>query len=235
MIRRTLITKIILICSLLFYNCNYCSMNLYSNITNADKLKNCNSYFSPSKNDVLDVDESQLIDEIPNANIKLYFVEKDENYALYKEFILQINGVKGFFRWENATNPTYAPELLLSDLDKDGKDELIIILTKGYGTSLRDQEVHVIKLERFFYEILVENPNIILHKNVEIKEDSEDFEILLNNKKILYSKNEVLIFLTSPSISSALYSKAITGSRLLSFSIFDTSFINSSSGDKCAS
>lgn len=165
MVERIIIPKIVLMCSLLFYIYNYGGMSLYSNIIHTDDLKSCNSYLLSSKDDKYDVDESKVIAEIPSSKIKLYYVKKDDDFNMYRGFVLQINDVKRYFKWECVDNPTYAPKLILSDLDKDGKDELIILLNKGCGTGLNEGEIHVIKQdvrkqEPFFYEILVENPLI---------------------------------------------------------------------------
>lgn len=107
-------------------------------------------------------------------------------------FILQINDRKKFFSWESVTNPSYAPRLILSDLDKDGKEELIIQLCKGYGTGIFDGEVHVIR-QTYFDEILVENPSIILYKEkITLREFPEHFEVVLNDKKITLNKKGTL-------------------------------------------
>jgi uncharacterized protein (UPF0248 family) len=138
--------------------------------------------------DIYNVDEKRLIYEIPDSKIKLYYIEHDEGKGMYRGFLLQINDVKRYFRWENVDNPSRKPQLILSDLDKDGKNELVVILNKGYGTGVQDEEVHVIKQELFFYEILVENPLIPLHKNVHIEKSPEKVIIKLNNKKTVLNK-----------------------------------------------
>lgn len=48
---------------------------------------------------------------------------------------------------------------------------------------MQAEEVHVIKLDLFFYKILVENPLIPMHKNVHIEKNAEQITISLNNKK----------------------------------------------------
>jgi hypothetical protein len=68
--------------------------------------------------------------------------------------------------WMNATNPTYAPQIYYEDINKDEKKELIIILTKGYGTGVLDQEVNVFHIEyNRFGEVLVDNPLAVVLKN----------------------------------------------------------------------
>jgi len=113
---------------------------------------------------------------------------------MYIGFILQIKNGKKYFVWENVSNTvSYSPELSLADLDKDGKEELIIQLCKGYGTGVFNGEVHVIRQESFD-EVLVENPIIIFHKNkITLREFPEHFEVTLKHKKITINKKGRLI------------------------------------------
>lgn len=137
---------------------------------------------------IYNVNEKRLVAEIPNSNIKLYYIKLDKDFGNYIGFILQINDRKKYYGWENVTNPAHAPKLTLADLDKDGRKELIIQLCEGYGTGVYDEEVHIIR-QQSFDEILVENPYIILHKNdIRLKEFPEHFEVLLKDKKITMNK-----------------------------------------------
>ena len=170
-----------LVFSLIFSIFTGVNVRAYNNPT-----QNCDSDFWDN---IYNVDEKKLVAEIPSSNIKLYYVKDDKDFGMYEGFILRINGRKKYFRWENVNNnPTYAPQLTLADLDKDGKEELIVQLCKGYGTGVYDGEVHVIRQE-FFDEVLVENPIIILHKNeITLREFPEHFEVTLNHKKITINK-----------------------------------------------
>ena len=151
-----------------------------------DSTQNCNSDFWDN---IDNVDEKKLVAEIPSSNIKFYYVKDDKDFGMYEGFILQINGEKKYFRWKNVNNnTTYAPQLILADLDKDGKEEIIVQLCKGYGTGVYDGEVHVIR-QKSFDEVLVENPIIILHKNkIKLREFPEHFEVTLKHKKITTNK-----------------------------------------------
>lgn len=46
----------------------------------------------------------------------------------------------------------------------------------------------MIKQELFFYEILIENSLIPLHKNVHIEKSNEQIKIILNNKETVLNK-----------------------------------------------
>lgn len=65
-------------------------------------------------------------------------------WSLYRDFKIVFKG-ETYFRpfWMNDTNPTYVPQIYYEDINKDEKKELIIILKKGDGTGVLDEEVYV--------------------------------------------------------------------------------------------
>ena len=74
--------------------------------------------------------------------------------------------------WISEINPTYAPKIIYKDINKDQEKELIIILTKGYGTGVLWQDVYVFdtmdhRLD--VNEVIVNNPLAIIHKKVKTK------------------------------------------------------------------
>lgn len=178
--KKILVLKTTFVVMILFSLCSSIRAAAYSNLTQ--------NYEINTFDGIHDVDEKKLVSDIPNTDIKLYYVEHNESKGMYNGFVLQINGVKTYFRWENVDNPSRKPKLVLSDLDKDGRNELVVVLNKGYGTGVQDEEVHVIKLEPFFYEVLVENPLIALHKKVHIEKSPDQIMISLNNKKTVLNK-----------------------------------------------
>jgi uncharacterized protein (UPF0248 family) len=177
--RKVVAFKTAFVFSLLFSLHSNINVRAYSNLIQNYDIKILDS--------VYDVDEKKLVAEIPSSNIKLYFVKDDKDFGMFRGFILQINDVKKYFNWENV-NRNRKPQLILSDLDKDDKDDLIVILNKGYGTGVQDEEVHVIKQELFFYEILVEEPLIPMYKKIKIEKTKEQITIILNNKKTVLNK-----------------------------------------------
>lgn len=60
------------------------------------------------------------------------------------------------FDWATVANPTYSPRLYAVDLNADANDEIIVILTKGTGTGVHEEEIHV--LDSMLHEIFVEDP-----------------------------------------------------------------------------
>lgn len=119
-----------------------------------------------------------LIAETPEPNIKLYSKKEDYQYGMYKDFILEVDKIENFFNWKNVTNPTYFPQLILSDLTGDGEKELIVILTHDYGTGVLKEEVHIITPSDLT-EIAVDNPLDIIEKEVETKIIEGEKEVLI--------------------------------------------------------
>jgi hypothetical protein len=177
--KKILVFKTTFVFILLFSLYSSISVRAYSNLKQ--------SHGNIALDSIYDVDEKKLISDIPNSDIKLYYVQYDDCKGMYRGFVLQIGGVKKYFGWENVLNPSRKPKLILSDLDKDGENQLVVVLNKGYGTGVQNEEVHVIKQELFFYEILVESPLIALHKNVHTSK-SPEIMITLNNKKTVLNK-----------------------------------------------
>lgn len=78
-----------------------------------------------------------------NDNVRLYTALKDGN--TYKGYIVEVNGKKHTFDWESPRLPNYPPEIHYADIDKDGQEEVIVILSLGTGTGMSMQELHVVK------------------------------------------------------------------------------------------
>lgn len=128
------------------------------------------------------------------AEIKGYTViaksEKDditifakEWEGLYRDFKIHFKG-NTYSRpyWMNATNPTYAPEIIYEDINKDKEKELIIVLTKGYGTDALDQEVYVYQTTNGLSEVLVDHPMEIIYTNIKTKLTTKEAEVRIGDK-----------------------------------------------------
>jgi len=125
----------------------------------------------------------EIVAKSSEDNITMYAKKMND---LYGDFKIDFKGTiysKPF--WINvANNPTYAPQIIYEDINKDEKKELIIILTKGYGTGISDEEVHVFNTDyNYFGEILVDNPLAIIYKNVKTKLSTKKAEIIIGDKK----------------------------------------------------
>lgn len=122
----------------------------------------------------------EVVTKIPEENIALY--SKKMN-GLFRDFKIDFKG-ETYFRpdWINVTNPTYAAKLFYQDINEDGKKELIIILTKGYGSGALYEEVYVYRYTNGLIDVIVDNPLAIINKNVKTKLTTEKAEITLEDK-----------------------------------------------------
>ncbi|NEY99800.1 hypothetical protein G4D62_10850 [Bacillus shackletonii] len=142
-----------------------------------------------SSNQVLINAESKtIVAKSEEAKVVLYAVKSD---GMYRNFEMKINkGMRFFPFWLNVTNPTYAPEILYKDINRDGIKDLIIVLTRGYGTGARDSEVHVFhKIRTNIGEVdkenLVDNPTAIILKNVKTSLSKHQAIVRIGNRKTI--------------------------------------------------
>ncbi|CAM5197216.1 hypothetical protein UACE39S_04336 [Ureibacillus acetophenoni] len=108
-----------------------------------------------------------IVENLSESNITLSAIESKGNFINFK---LKISGkIIEFPNWINVSNKTYWPQLFYKDINKDGLEELIIVLTTGYGTGVIKQDVHVLQKNNnsnAFKEVNVENPIANLKKNI---------------------------------------------------------------------
>ncbi|MGE7926867.1 hypothetical protein [Lysinibacillus xylanilyticus] len=125
-------------------------------------------------------DEYEIVSKFSNEKITLYAKKIG---SLYRDFKLDFIG-ESYIRpyWMNVTNPAYAPQIYYEDINKDAEKELIIILTKGYGTGVLDEEVHVYRHTNGLIDVLVDNPIAIINKNVKTSLTTISAEIRLCDK-----------------------------------------------------
>lgn len=62
----------------------------------------------------------------------------------FKEITVKTHDVERGFRWSNVSNSAHFPALYVSDVNQDGNEEIVVILTTGYGTGALQQEIHVL-------------------------------------------------------------------------------------------
>lgn len=122
----------------------------------------------------------EVVSKLPYEKIILYAKEVD---GLYRDFKLDFKG-ETYFRpyWINVTNPAYPPNLFYEELNNDRDKELIVILTTGYGTGIKEEEIYVYRYNNGVTEVLVDNPLAIIHKNVKTNLTTEKAEIILGDK-----------------------------------------------------
>ncbi|UUZ90990.1 hypothetical protein LJK87_35175 [Paenibacillus sp. P25] len=87
---------------------------------------------------------------------------------LFKEITVQTKERSQTFSWSTSSNPTYYPAVKLGNFYTGNTQEIAVILTKGYGTGVLQQELHVLNLADLS-EIPVENPEDAVAKKVKSK------------------------------------------------------------------
>jgi hypothetical protein len=116
---------------------------------------------------------------ITNSEEEDIFIHAKEMDGLYRDFKIEYKGgtiFKPF--WENTVNPVWLPQINHVDINGDGKEELIIILTLGEGTGAIEQEAHVFHIEdNNLIEVLVDHPVMTILKNVRSTLTTEKVEI----------------------------------------------------------
>lgn len=149
-------------------------------INSNSKTQQCYKKDSDGKNKTINI-EADLIASIPTEKIYLYGLNKDETDSNYKDLILSINGINKVFNWQSGSliEEQYLPHLYLSDLNNDGKKELVIVLNEAGGTGVSINTVHIMNPENFT-EYKVEDPLDIINKNISTKISSKEIKILKN-------------------------------------------------------
>ncbi|NRD80209.1 hypothetical protein HPT25_23030 [Bacillus sp. BRMEA1] len=134
-------------------------------------------------------EEYEVVSKLNKEDIVLYAKKMN---GLYRDFKIDFKG-ETYFRpfWMCVTNPTYAPELFYKDINKDGKKELIITLTKGTGSGVHDEEVYVYRYTNGLVEVLVDNPLAIIYKNVKTKLTTKKAEIIVGNKVSIFDTKQI--------------------------------------------
>lgn len=126
----------------------------------------------------------EIVSRNDKENITLYAKKMD---GLFRDFKISFKG--GIYSrpfWISETNPTYAPQIIYKDINKDQNKELIIILTKGYGTGVLWEDVYVfdtLNNRLNVNAVIVDNPLAIIHKNIKTKLTAEKAEIIVGDKK----------------------------------------------------
>ncbi|MEQ6375744.1 hypothetical protein RZN25_02725 [Bacillaceae bacterium S4-13-56] len=136
-------------------------------------------------NSMASIEGYDIVAKSNQENITLYAKERD---GLFHDFKIDFKGIvynRPF--WLSVANaPSYAPQIIYEDINRDEKKELIIILTKGYGTGVLWEEVYVFDAgHNRFREVLVDNPIAIVLKNVKTKLTTNKTEITIDGKKTI--------------------------------------------------
>lgn len=114
----------------------------------------------------------------------------DVTDGIYEGMIVQTEDEIKAFPWVNVTNPTYVPIINVTDVDNDGKDEVIIILTTGYGTSVLQQKIHILNMDGLS-EINIQDPIQTISKEVTstIAKDEGKIKVTIKWNENVIEKN----------------------------------------------
>ncbi|MGD6845608.1 hypothetical protein ACQCVH_24290 [Bacillus infantis] len=124
----------------------------------------------------------KLVASLSEPRIKLWATEKEGNLT---NFNLQLEeDTLSFPSWVNVVNPTYSPQLYFNSIEEGQGDNIVIILTTGYGSEVMIQDVHVLHKEnKKFVEKKVEDLISSINKNVRSTLTKSDVTIDVQNKK----------------------------------------------------
>lgn len=130
-----------------------------------------------------EIEGYEIVSRNDKENIILYAKKMK---GLFRDFKISFNGeVYSRPFWTSETNPTYAPQIIFKDINKDQDKELIIILTKAFGTGVLWEDVYIfdtLKNRLNVNEVIVDNPLAIIHKNVKTKLTAEKVEVIVDDK-----------------------------------------------------
>ncbi|MDQ0232692.1 hypothetical protein [Metabacillus malikii] len=134
----------------------------------------------------------EMVSRNEKENITLYAKRMD---GLFRGF--KINFKRELYSmpfWISEINPAYRPQIIYEDIKKDQNKELIIILTKGYGTGVLWEDVYVFDvLNNRLNEVIVHNPLTIINMKVITKLTAEYAEVIIGDKKCTVNINPMEI------------------------------------------
>lgn len=124
---------------------------------------------------------------VASCEVYQVFLYAQKRNGMYENFqIVYKGGIVSKENWVNVTNETYAPKIMIEDIGGDETPEIVIVLTKGYGTSVLDQEVHVLQSEgNGLKELTVENALSFIDKKVRTFFLQNIVVIKIGNKKAI--------------------------------------------------
>ncbi|WP_347490008.1 hypothetical protein ABDB91_02305 [Desulfoscipio sp. XC116] len=137
--------------------------------------------------------ENQM--ELAKTDDVVLLANKQSEGGMFKEITVQTECKSKTFPWVNTSNPTYVPIAHITDVNKDGRKEIVVILTTGTGTGVHLEEIHVLNRENLT-EIIpgVENPFDAIYKKVgsKISKNNGKVNVVVewDDKKIEKTYNE---------------------------------------------
>lgn len=129
----------------------------------------------------------QLVAHLPEAEASLYATLHN---GIYERFELRVGqAVRTFPFWKSMGS--HLPQILHHDINRDGRKEIIVVLTTNTGTGLYMAEAHVVQADALLKEVYVDNPLAITWKNVDAEIKPEGVTVTVNNKPIVFPKAKI--------------------------------------------
>lgn len=124
------------------------------------------------------------------------FLYAEEANGMYTNITLTINGRSKRFGWRNVANPGYAPKLVLADLDRNGRSELVVILTTAVGPGVHITEAHIIN-PKTLAEIRVQDPVGVAKDKVKSKVKGGKVEVNVGGNVTVVNQTVINVTPTS--------------------------------------
>ncbi|WP_338541428.1 hypothetical protein [Paenibacillus tundrae] len=105
-----------------------------------------------------------LLAENKNDQVAIYGRAQGD---VFSSLTVQIDQASQTYSWSNVSNPSFYPVIYRGSLGTEGKDMIVIVLTKGTGTGIHESEVHVLRPD--FTEIPVIDPREFVLKEIQLE------------------------------------------------------------------
>lgn len=149
----------------------------------------------------VDDQPEQSIAELEGERIAVYGTKNE--LGDYHQLTLKLGDTAVSVPGTNVANPTYAPLLYKQDLNKDGSEEVIIILTEGYGTGVYVSKAQVINADGSVAH--VEDALTVFLKSLAANRTDQGMQLLVNNhQEMLISSADGVSLYDNPVVGSII-------------------------------
>jgi len=131
--------------------------------------------------------ERKPLAELAEENIVLYAGRKED--GVYREMVLVANEREVPVPWETGADPFYPPELLLADLCRNGREELVVLL-RSLAAGAGDWAVHVMD-PLTWMEVHVADPLEMIREHVRVRVSAEPDLLVVELEGNTYRLNDV--------------------------------------------
>lgn len=165
-----------------------CGANNHSSIPiKIDENASKESAATPAKSTL-----NTLLSKTSDKRIAVYGVQDKAQKDMFSSLDVVINGETKTFNWINVTNPSFYPQISVIDLDSDGENEIVIVLTKATGTGIHNSEVHVLKSD--FTELSVSDPKEFVLNNIKVDlkkvKETRQYTVSVDGKEYSFEFSE---------------------------------------------